>query len=125
MKEKKSIMEFNNGAILNRIDSELGKVLKNIADPNTDPVKPRKIKIELSVQANFERKDPSITVKVSSALQPTNPIKMNLFSVDVVDEATGEVKEALREASEAVPGQVDLSGNIAMPELYIPSNKAN
>ena len=52
-KAKSSIMEFNGGAILERIDLELDKVLKNIADLNTDPVKPRKIKIELSVQADF------------------------------------------------------------------------
>lgn len=43
-KAKSSIMEFNGGAILERIDLELDKVLKNIADLNTDPVKPRKIK---------------------------------------------------------------------------------
>ena len=49
MKNKKntsSILEFNGGAILERIDLELSKVLKNIADLNTDPVKPRKIKVE-------------------------------------------------------------------------------
>lgn len=45
-KAKSSIMEFNGGAILERIDLELDKVLKNIADLNTDPVKPRKIKID-------------------------------------------------------------------------------
>ena len=124
-KAKSSIMEFNGGAILERIDLELDKVLKNIADLNTDPVKPRKIKIELSVQADFERKNPSITVKVSSALQPTNPIKVNLFSVEVVDEATGEVKEALQEASGVAPGQINLSGDVVMPEIYIPSERAN
>ena len=103
MKNKKntsSILEFNGGAILERIDLELDKVLKNIADLNTDPVKPRKIKIELSVQADFERKNPSITVKVSSALQPTNPIKVNLFSVEVVDEKTGELKKLYRKLVE-------------------------
>ena len=124
-KAKSSIMEFNGGAILERIDLELDKVLKNIADLNTDPVKPRKIKIELSVQADFERKNPSITVKVSRALQPTNPIKVNLFSVEVVDEKTGEVKEALQEACGVAPGQINLSGDVVMPEIYIPSERAN
>ena len=111
MKNKKntsSILEFNGGAILERIDLELSKVLKNIADLNTDPVKPRKIKVELTVQADYERKNPAVTVKVSSSLQPTNPIKVSLLTVQIVDEETGEIKEGLQENCGVAPGQINL-----------------
>ena len=128
MKNKKntsSILEFNGGAILERIDLELSKVLKNIADLNTDPVKPRKIKVELTVQADYERKNPAVTVKVSSSLQPTNPIKVSLLTVQIVDEETGEIKEGLQENCGVAPGQINLSGDVVMPEIYIPSEREN
>ena len=48
-----------------------------------------------------------------------------LFSVEVVDEKTGEVKEALQEACGVAPGQINLSGDVVMPEIYIPSERAN
>ena len=35
--EKKSILEMSMGAILERVDYEMGKVIDNILDPNTGP----------------------------------------------------------------------------------------
>ena len=45
--DKKSILEMSMGAILERVDYEMGRVLDNILDPNTKPTGKRKITISL------------------------------------------------------------------------------
>ena len=112
-KKKKSILEMGNGSILEKVDREYGKVLKNIQDPNTDPVKVREI-------TDHERKNPSILAQVTSKLQPVNPIKVNLFDVEVLDQETGEAIKAQQEASDIASGQINIDGEIHVPEVYIP-----
>ncbi len=119
-KRKKSIMEFSDGAILERIDKEYAKVLANIADINTDAIKPRTITVTLRVQADHERKNPTITVVTASKLQPTNPVKVNLFDTKMADEKTGEVVYVQRELSGLADGQLNLDGEIHEPEYYVP-----
>ena len=43
--DKKSILEMSMGAILERVDYEMGKVIDNILDPNTKPTGKRKITV--------------------------------------------------------------------------------
>lgn len=47
--DKKSILEMSMGAILERVDYEMGKVIDNILDPNTKPTGKRKITVGLEL----------------------------------------------------------------------------
>lgn len=119
-KRKKSILEMGNGSIMEKVDREYAKVLKNIQDPNTDAVKVREITIKLKITADHERKNPTILAQVTSKLQPVNPVKVNLFDVEVMDQETGEAVKDQQEASDVASGQINLDGEIHMPEIYIP-----
>lgn len=47
--DKKSILEMSMGAILERVDYEMGKVMDNIMDPNTKATAKRKISVTLEL----------------------------------------------------------------------------
>lgn len=47
--DKKSILEMSMGAILERVDYEMGKVMDNILDPNTKATAKRKISVTLEL----------------------------------------------------------------------------
>ena len=47
--DKKSILEMSMGAILERVDYEMGKVMDNILDPNTKATAKRKISVTTSL----------------------------------------------------------------------------
>lgn len=47
--DKKSILEMSMGAILERVDYEMGKVMDNILDPNTKATAKRKIPVTTSL----------------------------------------------------------------------------
>ena len=48
MEEVKSILDFADGSLIERINYEMKKILENVVHPNTDD-KPRKLTIEVSV----------------------------------------------------------------------------
>ena len=58
--DKKSILEMSMGAILERVDYEMGKVIDNILDPNTKSTGKRKITVSLELIPSADRK--TITV---------------------------------------------------------------
>lgn len=58
--DKKSILEMSMGAILERVDYEMGKVLDNILDINTKPDAKRKITLNLTLTPAADRR--TITV---------------------------------------------------------------
>ena len=81
--DKKSILEMSMGAILERVDYEMGKVMDNILDPNTKATAKRKI---------------SVT--------PTDPVTTSLYITNAP--STGELMVA--EMVPQVPGQLALDG---------------
>ncbi len=120
-KLKKTFLELGGGAILERIDHEFARVMKNINDLNTDPVKTREINVKIKIQADHDRNNPSISATVSSKLCATHPIKVNLFNVITTDDDGNKV-QALQEASNIAAGQLNIDGEVTMPEIYIPQN---
>lgn len=60
--DKKSILEMSMGAILERVDYEMGKVMGNILDPNTKATAKRKISVTLELIPSADRR--TITVMV-------------------------------------------------------------
>lgn len=66
--DKKSILEMSMGAILERVDYEMGKVMDNILDPNTKATAKRKISVTLELIPSADRR--TITVQSTAKCSP-------------------------------------------------------
>ena len=106
--DKKSILEMSMGAILERVDYEMGKVLDNIMDPNTKATGKRKITVGLELIPAADRKTITVLTTGKSALVPTEPITTSLF----ITSAPGTGEMLVAEMVPQVPGQMDLGGGI-------------
>ena len=106
--DKKSILEMSMGAILERVDYEMGKVLDNIMDPNTKATGKRKITVGLELIPAADRKTLTVLTTAKSALVPTEPITTSLF----ITSAPGTGEMLVAERVPQVPGQMDLGGGI-------------
>lgn len=67
---KINLQDLANGAVAERIDIELQKVLENIVDPNTDAKKARKLQITLTFKADENRDIAQLNVQVKPTLIP-------------------------------------------------------
>lgn len=106
--DKKSILEMSMGAILERVDYEMGRVLDNIIDPNTKATAKRKITVNLELIPSSDRKTITVQSTAKSTLVPTEPITTSLFITS--QPGTGEMVVA--ETTPQVPGQVSMDGNV-------------
>ena len=66
--DKKSILEMSMGAILERVDYEMGRVLENILDPNTKATAKRKITVGLELVPSADRKTITVLTTAKAAL---------------------------------------------------------
>lgn len=106
--DKKSILEMSMGAILERVDYEMGKVLDNILDPNTKATGKRKITVGLELVPAADRKTITVMTTAKSTLVPTEPITTSLFITSTP--GTGEMVVA--EMVPQVPGQLGFDGGV-------------
>lgn len=106
--DKKSILEMSMGAILERVDYEMSRVLDNIIDPNTKATAKRKITVNLELIPSSDRKTITVQSTAKSTLVPTEPITTSLFITS--QPGTGEMVVA--EMTPQVPGQVSMDGNV-------------
>ncbi len=67
------------GAVAERFRYELGRVLENIQDPNTDPKNKRKITLTLTLEADENRDIANVSVQAKSALAPTKEVTSKLI----------------------------------------------
>lgn len=103
---KTSILQMARGAIQERIDYEMAKVIDNILDPNTSTQKKRKLILTIELQPDDNRQTVFVNCTAKSALCPTNPVSTSLYITG--DGATGEVVAV--EMVPNVPGQQDMFG---------------
>lgn len=96
------------GAIMERVDYEMGKVLDNIMDPNTKPVAKRKITVILELTPSADRNTITVQTTAKSTLCPTDPVTTSLYITDLP--STGEMVVA--ELLPQVPGQFSMDGNV-------------
>ena len=104
--DKKSILEMSMGAILERVDYEMGRVLDNILDPNTKPTGKRKIPISLELVPSADRRTITVLTTAKATLVPTDPVTTSLYITN--QPSTGEMVVA--EMVPQVPGQTALDG---------------
>lgn len=70
--------EFADGAVMERFNIELQKVLENIADPNTDPKKARKLNITVTLKADGKRDIASVGIQAKTTLAPAKDIETKI-----------------------------------------------
>ena len=104
--DKKSILEMSMGAILERVDYEMGRVLDNILDPNTKPTGKRKITISLELVPSADRRTITVLTTAKATLVRTDPVTTSLYITN--QPSTGEMIVA--EMVPQVPGQTALDG---------------
>lgn len=114
-KKTRSILDINNGSIVKLIDEELKKLMVNMFDEGTDD-KARVLTVKLTFTPKNEKKEMSVKPVITSKLSPKKSEEIHLFNQVQYDNKTGEVTGfSLREFTGVVPGQLDLSGNVAEP----------
>lgn len=115
MESKNSILDMSFGAIKERADLEMAKIVANIADPNTDAKKKRKLMIELTVSADDKRQNLVVDTLVKSKLEPVAPLRSSLYLTK--DE---ENQPCAVEMTAQVPGQMNLYGEEQAKPNIIP-----
>ena len=105
--DKKSILEMSTGAILERVDYEMGKVIDNILDLNTKPTGKRKITVSLELIPSADRRTITVQTTAKSALVPTDPVTTSLF----ITNQPGSGEMVVAEMVPQVPGQVAFDGS--------------
>jgi hypothetical protein len=70
---------FADGALAERINQELQRILENIADPNTEASKTRKLTVTLTLKADDKRDVILSSVVAKSALAPAKDIQAKLI----------------------------------------------
>lgn len=103
--DKKSILELARGAILERADYEMSKILDNITDVNTKAAKKRTLTLTVEFLPDDERVTVQVRAVAKSKLEPTNAVSTSLY---IIGDTNGEVTAV--EMVPQVPGQTALSG---------------
>lgn len=101
MENQKSILQMARGAIQERADYEMSRLLDNILDPNTKATAKRKLTITLELSPDDTRQNIMVSCSAKSTLAPTSPVTTALY-------VAGE--ETIVEMVPQVPGQVDFDG---------------
>ena len=103
----KSILDMAHGAIKERVDYEVPKIIQNILDPNTKAAKKRSLTLTLEFLPDESRSQIQVTVSPKPPkLEPTKSITTNLYVTG--DTSTGETK--IVEMVPEVPGQTGFDG---------------
>ena len=103
----KSILEMAHGAIMERTDYEMKKVLDNILDPNTKAAKKRTLTVTLELLPDDDRRQIQVKATSKSKLEPTNAVSTALYITG--DGDTGEATAV--EMVPQVPGQTAFDGS--------------
>lgn len=102
---RESILRMAQGAIEEKVDYEVSRVIDNILDPNTKPDAKRKITITLEFVPDAERKHISLFASAKSALVPTAAV-----ATAMIITADGNGEMVIAEMVPQIPGQLNMDG---------------
>lgn len=74
MSDRLNLAEMAQGAFMEQFHRELGQVLENISDPNTDPKKARKITLSMTLKPDENREVVTVETQSKSTLVPPKPL---------------------------------------------------
>lgn len=98
---KKSILEMCNGAFLERADYEIGHIMANILDPNTDAKAKRTLVLKLVLQPDANRQNIAVYCESEAKLAKLLPVATTLYVAGDQD---------IVELPPQIPGQQNLLG---------------
>lgn len=101
----KSILDMAEGAIKERCDIEMSKIIDNIMDINTAATKARELKLTVKFTPSSDRKNVQVSTQAQCKLQPTEPLATALY---IGADENGEVGAV--ELTRQIPGQINIDG---------------
>ena len=99
---QKSILQMARGAIQERADYEMSRLLDNILDPNTAATAQRTRPLTLKLQPDDTRQHLAVRCVAKAVLAATNPVTTSLYVAD---------EETIVEMVPQVPGQTAIDGS--------------
>lgn len=102
---KESVLRMAAGAIEEKVDYEVSRVIDNILDVNTKPDAKRKIVVTLEFSPDAERKHIGLAVTAKSTLVPTAAVSTSMM---ITADGNGELIVA--EMVPQIPGQINMEG---------------
>ena len=100
--EKKSIVQMAMGAIEERVDYEMSRIVDNILDPNTKATGKRVLTIKIDLIPADDRRTIAVSATAKSTLIATNAVTTSLY---VTSDHNGEM--AVVEMVPQIPGQMN------------------
>lgn len=79
MSENVTLENLSSGAVLERFEQELDKVLVNILDPNTKATAVRSVTLTIKIKPSDNRDVGSTEIVTTSKLAPAKPVTTILF----------------------------------------------
>lgn len=98
---QKSILQMARGAIQERADYEMSRLMENILDANTSATAKRKLTITMELRPDDDRQTIMVSCTAKSTLAPTNPVTTSLYVAD---------EDNVVEMVPQIPGQQRLDG---------------
>lgn len=122
-RDLKSLDQLMDGALVERFNQELAKLMENVYDLRTDPNKRRRISLIFDFRPNERRDAAEMSADVKIVTAPPIPLKQTIL-MSISDD--GHVR--LTERTDQVTGQISIDGQeIQLPkviEFEPPKNEA-
>lgn len=103
--QRSSLLQMAKGAIQERVDYEVTRVVDNLLDMNTEAKAKRKVTLTLVMTTDDDRRVVKVEASAKSVLAPVTPIGTSL-----VITADGNGEMMLAEIIPQVPGKVSMEG---------------
>lgn len=116
----RNLDELMDGALTERFNYEMDRVLQNVFDPNTNAKQKRQIQIVIDITANERRDAAEFKIDVKSKLAPPVPVSQTVF---LAMDDQGNVTAT--EITNQVPGQVSMEGETVLPKVLEFKNNSN
>ena len=104
-----NLANLQNGAVIERVNWELQKIARNIADPNTDPKKARTLTLKLKIVPDDTREVSDIEISVASTIAPMKPLRTRMY-MDEDGEGGFQMQELVKNQ---MPGQITVDETAA------------
>ena len=105
--QRSSLLQMAKGAIQERVDYEVTRVVDNLLDMNTEAKAKRKVVLTLVMTTDDDRRVVKVEASAKSTLAPVTPIGTSL-----VITADGNGEMMLAEIIPQVPGQISMEGTV-------------
>ena len=103
--QRSSLLQMAKGAIQERVDYEVSRVVDNLLDMNTEAKAKRKVTLTITMVTDDDRRVVKVEASAKSVLAPVTPVGTSL-----VITADGNGEMMLAEIVPQVPGHISMTG---------------